>query len=123
MALFDTDILIYHLRGKKEAKEVLLNFKNEKNYCSVITTGEILFSMKDGEERNTFSLLDNLEEIPVEREIIRGAYEIKKRAKGYELQLYDCIICATALKLCQTLVTFNVKHYPDKRIKIFLPEY
>lgn len=123
MALFDTDILIYHLRGKEGAKKILLEFKNEKNYCSVITSGEILFGMTDNEKERTFSLLTSLEEIPVDKEIVSLAYDVKIRTKGYQLQLFDCIICATALKFNQTLVTLNEKHYPDRRIKLFVPNY
>lgn len=123
MAIFDTDILIDHLRGKIEAKEVLLKFKNEKNYCSVITSGEILFGMRDEEKERTFALLNSFEEIPVDKETIRLAWEIKRTMKGQQLQLYDCIISASAVKLNQILITRNTKHYPDKKIKLFVPVY
>ncbi|MFH1259140.1 MAG: PIN domain-containing protein [Elusimicrobiota bacterium] len=123
MALFDTDILIDHLRGRREAKDILLKFKNEKNYCSVITSGEILFGMKLEEKEKTLTLLNSLEEIPVDKTIVRLSYEIKNLAKGHQLQLYDCLVCASALKTNQVLVTRNVKHYPDKRIKLFVPDY
>ena len=123
MALFDTDVLIDHLRGKKGAKEILLKFKNEQNYCSVITSGEILFGMREDEKEKTFELLNNLKEISIDRSIVRFACEIKTRAKGYQLQLYDCIISATAIKFDQVLVTRNDKHYPDKQIKLFIPNY
>jgi len=46
MALFDTDVLIHHIRGYEGARQVLLRFKVEQNYCSVITSGEILFGMR-----------------------------------------------------------------------------
>ena len=123
MSLFDTDILIDHLRGKEGAKDTLLKFKDEQIYCSVITTGEILFGMRKDEKKRTFALLNSLKELPVDKETIRIAYEIKSRAKGYKLQLYDCIISAVALKFNQVLVTHNAKHYPDKRIEVFIPDY
>lgn len=123
MALFDTDVLIDHLRGQEGAREILLKFKNEKNYCSVITSGEVLFGMREEKKENTFALLNSLEEISVDKEIIRLAHEIKNKVKGYQLQLCDCIISATALKFDQVLVTCNAKHYLDKRIKLFVPNY
>ncbi len=123
MALFDTDILIDNLRGTEGAKETLLRFGYEKNYCSVITSGEILFRMKQGERKQTFALLNSLEEIPVDKEIIRLSRETKDRVKGYQLHLYDCIISATALKFNQVLITRNVKHYPDDRLQIIVPDY
>ncbi len=123
MALFDTDILIDHLRGIKQAKDTLLKFIYEQNYISVITVGEILFGMQKSEEEKTFTLLNSFVELPVDKETIRTAHQIKLMIKTHKLFLYDCIIAATALKYNQILVTRNKKHYPDKRIKLFIPDY
>ena len=123
MALFDTDILIDHLLNKPGATETLLKFKNTQNYCSVITIGEILFGMKENENNKTFELINNLREINIDKAIVMSAFKIKNLAKGFNLELYDCIIAATALEYDLILVTRNSKHYPDKRFKIFIPEY
>jgi predicted nucleic acid-binding protein len=123
MALFDIDVLIDHLLDKAGATETLLKFKNTQNYFSVITVGEILFGMKEDEQEKTFKLLNNLVIIEVDKKIIFAAYEIKNYAKGFHLELYDCIIAATALEYDLILVTRNIKHYPDKRLKLFTPEY
>lgn len=123
MALFDTDVLIDHLRGNEGARKMMLKFQDEQNYCSVITSGEILFGMRVEEEKRTFDLLDSLDELDVDSEIIRLAHDIKVEAKGHQLQLYDCIIAATALKYNQVLVTRNEKHYPHKRLKLCVPDY
>jgi predicted nucleic acid-binding protein len=52
MTLFDTNILIDHLKGKKEATLVLQNCINNKILlaCSVITRIELLSGMRTGEE-------------------------------------------------------------------------
>ena len=123
MALFDTDILIDHLLNKQGATETILKFKNEKNFCSVITLGEILFGMRENEKDKTFKLLDSLKTIDVNKQIILLAHNVKTGAKGLDLELYDCIIAATAITEDLILVTKNASHYPDKRIKIFIPEY
>jgi len=123
MALFDTDVLIDHLLDKTGATETLLKFKNTQNYCSAITAGEILFGMKKDEQEKTFKLLNNLIIIEVDKKIIFSAYDIKNNARGFNLELYDCIIAATALEYDLILVTKNIKHYPDKRLKLFAPEY
>lgn len=123
MALFDTDVLIDHLRGNEGAKKLMLQFQDEQNYCSVITSGEILFGMRKEEEKRTFALIDTLEEIPVSSEIIRLAHDVKTRAKGFRLELYDCVIAATAIKYNHLLVTRNARHYPDNRLKILVPDY
>jgi predicted nucleic acid-binding protein len=123
MALFDTDVLIHHIRGYEGARQVLLIFMHERNYCSVITTGEILFGMREPERKKTHALINCFEELNVDKEIIRLAHDVKVKAKGFRLELYDCIIAATAIKLNQVLVTRNRKHYPDKRLKLFVPTY
>ncbi|MFA5928512.1 MAG: type II toxin-antitoxin system VapC family toxin [Candidatus Margulisiibacteriota bacterium] len=123
MALFDTDVLIDNLRGKQGARDVILRFQGERNYCSVITSGEILFGMRPNEAVHTLQLLDLFNEIPITKELSREASEVKQRAKGHGLELYDCLIAATALSYKQVLVTRNAKHYPDKRLKIFVPQY
>ena len=123
MAMFDTDILIDHLLGKAGATETILKFKNTVNCCSVITIGEILFGTRPPEKDKTFKLIDSLEPLDVNKKIVTGAYEIKNSYKGYKLELYDCIIAATAIEADLILVTKNSKHYPDKRLKLFIPEY
>jgi len=123
MALYDTDILIDHLLNKQGAADTLLKFKTEKNFCSVITLGEILFGMIDNEKEKTFKLLDSLKIIEVNKQIVLLAHEIKTAAKGFNLELYDCIIAATAITNDLILVTKNARHYPDKRIKLYVPEY
>ena len=123
MAMFDTDVLIDHLLGKEGATETILKFKNTVNYCSVITIGEILFGTRPPEKDKTCKLIDSLEPLDVNKKIVIDAYEIKNSYKGYKLELYDCIIAATAIEADLILVTKNSKHYPDKRLKLFIPEY
>ena len=123
MALFDTDVIIDHLRGNRGAQQLLLSFQEEINYCSVITTGEILFGMREEEKERTMALLNRLNELSVDKNIVRLAHDIKVNAKGYRLELYECIIAATALTFDQVLVTLNAKHYPDKRLKLVVPDY
>jgi predicted nucleic acid-binding protein len=123
MALFDTDVLIDNLLNRYGASQALIKFKDEKNYCSVITIGEILFGMYPDEKEKTLKLLDSLAPLEVDKDIVLSAYEIKNKARGFNLELYDCIIAATAIQNDMVLVTKNAKHYPDKRIRIYAPQY
>jgi len=123
MALFDTDVLIDNLLDRYGADQTLIRFKNEQNFCSVITMGEILFGMHSDEKKKTFKLLDSLVPLEVNKEIVLSAHEIKNNAKGHDLELYDCIIAATVIINDMVLVTKNARHYPDKKIKIFIPQY
>jgi len=123
MALFDTDILIDHLRYIAGAKTALLKFTRENNSISVLTAGEILFGMREEEKNRTMDLLNRFIAIPVDQSMVNLAYDIKSKARGHKLELYDCIIAATSILHGQTLVTRNAKHYPDKRLRLFIPQY
>ena len=115
MALFDMELLTDHLRGNEQAKEILLMFREGFNYCSVLTSGEVLFSMRDKEREKTLTLLNNLQELSVDREIIRLAYKIKMGPRGAGLKFYDCIVAATAMKFKQMLVTRNGRYGREKK--------
>jgi predicted nucleic acid-binding protein len=123
LALFDTGILIDVLRDVPGAKAALKKYSKERNFLSAITAGEILFGMKPGEEEITAKLLNQFVIIPADEELMYDAAGVKQRAKGHALELYDCIIAATAIKHSFTLVTRNARHYPDKAIKLFTPDY
>jgi predicted nucleic acid-binding protein len=123
LALFDTDVLIDVLRGVRGAAEWADKYRLEQNHISAITAGEILFGMKKGEENPTNNLLSRFEVISADEELMYLAAEVNKRAKGYELELYDCVIAATAIKHGFVLVTRNARHYPDKMLKLEIPEY
>ena len=75
------------------------------------------------EKEKTFRLIDSMVPLEVDKKIVLSAYEIKDNARGYNLELYDCIIAATAVVNDMVLVTRNARHYPDKRIKVFIPQY
>ena len=79
--------------------------------------------MRDNEKDKIFKLLDSLKIIDVNKQIVIPANEVKIAAKGLDLELYDCIIAATAITNDLILITKNAGHYPDKRVKIYIPEY
>lgn len=122
MPVFDTDVIIDALRGVEKAKELLLKYKRN-NYISAITRGEVYFGMRKDEKYRTVSLLDCFKEIPVNKEIIEMAYNIKETTRNLTLTLNDCIICATAVKINEFVVTRNTKHYPSGYVRILKPRY
>lgn len=123
MALFDTDILIDVLRNVPGSADELNKYRLQQNYLSAITAGEILFGMKKGEESLTQKLLNQFAILPVDEELVQIASGVRQRAKGHALELYDCIIAATAIKHNMALVTRNARHYPDKLLRLIVPKY
>ena len=79
--------------------------------------------MRDHEISFTMAFLSGFEAISSDKETIELALDVKKMAKGHNLELYDCIIAATAIMENQVLITRNRKHYPDSRLRVMVPEY
>jgi len=122
MPVFDTDVIIDALRGVEKAKVLLLKYKRN-NYISSITRAEVYFGMRKDERYRTTSLLDCFKEIPIDREIVEMAYDIKENTKYLAMTLNDCLICASAVKFNEFIITRNSRHYPAKFVRIFKPRY
>ena len=121
MAVFDSDIIIDALNGVPQAREVLLKYK--RGFISSITRAEIYFGMRKEEYYRTNALLDKFLEVPVDKQIVELAYNIRDGERGLTLALYDTLICATAVMKKDFIVTRNVRHFPAKLVKVFSPKY
>lgn len=114
-ALFDTSILIDHLRGRHEATELLLAHLGEtRPLVSVLTRVEIEGGMRSEERQGVRRLFDALAVIPVSDEIAKLAGTLLReyRRSHQGIDLVDYVIAATALELGANLVTLNVKQFP-----------
>ena len=118
--LLDTNILIDHIRGKKE---IDIDILKKGAGISIITLGELYYgSQKSSNPQKTLKLIRKLlhdlglqvqildEEMVFEFGKIKAELEIK----GIRLEDFDLLIAATAKTENLTLVTKNLKHF--KRI-------
>lgn len=113
--LFDSDVLIGHLRRKRSIEDYVEELEaGDRLCCSVISLAEIYAGMRPEEENPTRKLMESLFHFPVTREIAEKAGEIKRelKSKGHNIYLDDCLIAATAVLQDAILVTLNQKHYP-----------
>ncbi|MBU4298833.1 type II toxin-antitoxin system VapC family toxin [Patescibacteria group bacterium] len=120
--LIDTDIIIWFLRGKKEIVELTKEFqKSSPPACSPISIIEVQFGVKRGEEEITSNFLNSLTIIPIDRTIADKSGELLReyKRKGIALGINDTIIGATCILNDLILVTYNLKHYPFKELKIY----
>ena len=116
--LVDTDILINFLRGREKARQFLFSLINDAAIsCSAITIAEIFAGMRASEVQKTRDLLDNLDVIPVTREIAEQAGRYKGSIRSHSLELDDCVIAATAFVGKAILATGNGRHYPMEDIE------
>lgn len=123
-ALFDTSVLIDHLRNVAAATALIEKVKNGtiNGYISVITEAEI-FAGKDAEEITKKRLLDELlnlfSKVDVNSEIARTAGVFRRK---YGMNLLDGIIASTASNLRCRLITKDIKDFkPIKEISVEEP--
>lgn len=124
MALFDTNILIDHLKGKLEATCLLQECIHNKIFpaCSVITTIELLSGMRPEEESALEGFLNGFERIDVTDKIAKSAgLYMNKYRKSHGINLADAIIAASAKHADSKLYTLNSKHYPMSDIEVIRP--
>jgi predicted nucleic acid-binding protein len=117
--LFDTNALIYLLKGKSKQ----LPITDEDNILiSFITKIELLsHNSSPEEEKNINKILDNYSMILIDDDLINRTVDIRK---NFGLKLPDSIIAATALRENATLITSDsqiIKKAPDMNIQIFNP--
>ena len=118
--LLDSDVIIWHLRGRKEVTEVLRDLQRfGLPACSALSVLEIQLGVKKGEEEKTDRFLKSLRIFDVDMEIANKAAKLIRRdkARGVTLDLPDSVIAATCILHGLILVTYNTKHYPISKKK------
>ena len=120
--LLDSDILIWCLRNNEKVVQLVKILAEESiPYCSTLSIVEIQAGARQGEEEETDLFLNSIRVIDLNREIanLAGKYIKEYKRKGITLDFIDSVISATCIVKNLILVTYNVKHYPMKEIKIY----
>lgn len=112
--LFDSTILIAHLRGDPRATEMLADAAMTSALASVLSRTEIEGGMRSGERHDVARLFDGLDLVPVTDGIARraGVHLRRFRRSHPGIDLADYLIGASAEEAGVELVTLNVKHFP-----------
>jgi predicted nucleic acid-binding protein len=112
--LYDTSVLIAHLRGNGRATDLLMSVRTKERLASVLARVEIEGGMRASEHASVAGLLDALTLVPVSDAIARRAGEHLRRYRRSHsgIDLVDYVTAATAEAYGTTLVTLNVKHFP-----------
>lgn len=122
--LVDTDILIDHLRGRREALDFLTRAMadGDRLLCSVVTRAELLAGMRPQEESAVRALLGLFDGVPVDDEIAEAAGEYRRRyGRSHGVLLPDALIAGSARMRDAVLCTTNLKHYPMDDIRTERP--
>ncbi len=116
----DSDILIWHLRGKEEAKELirsLLNDPNDELWVGAMQRAEIVFFMRPNEEERTLGLLSLFRTHPVNEHIIDQAGVLyRKWNPSHGIDPNDAILASTVALYGGRIMTQNISHYPMPNI-------
>jgi predicted nucleic acid-binding protein len=114
VTLFDTSVLIAHLRGEPRATDLLTGVANENRLASVLARVEIEGGMRSGERAQVASLFSVIRLLPVTDAIARRAAEHLRRYRRSHagVDLVDYVVAATAELHDAELATLNVRHFP-----------
>ncbi len=120
--LIDSDVIIWHLRGRREIAELLKNLqKAGVPACSSLSIVEVQQGVKPGEEKKTDAFLNSLTVYPVDRKIATEAGRCIRgyKKRGIVLGIPDAVIAATCLVYNLVLLTYNQVHYPMPELKLY----
>jgi predicted nucleic acid-binding protein len=111
--IFDTDIMVWYLRGHVEAAKMLVAASHRE--ISVVTMLELVRGMRNKRElaglKPELARLD-IVTIPLDERIGQRALELMERHSLKDgLEMADSLIAATALEAGQPFATANGKHY------------
>ncbi len=111
--IFDTDVLIWYLRGDIQAKHIVED--NIPFSISVITYMELIQGMKNKEELKIFQKQFNkwnTDIIQIDKEISsRAMFYVQEYSLSHSMMLADALIAATVVQNSEKLLTANDKHY------------
>ncbi|NOY30802.1 MAG: type II toxin-antitoxin system VapC family toxin [Planctomycetes bacterium] len=124
--LFDTDVLIWMLRGNAKAAQAIDDA--EEKGLSVVNTMELLQGARNKNEvRAIRSFLSDMrfQTYPLSENIgHRASIYMEEYVLATSLCLADALIAATAVEANSTLLTANDKHYrsiKELKMKRFRP--
>ena len=115
-AYLDADILIWHLRGERKAKDFLRRLIEHDEYdlwTGALQRAEVVFFMRPEEEERTLLLLAQFQTAVVDQAVIdRAAQFYRQWNPSHGTDIHDAILAATAAETGGKIYCLNVKHYP-----------
>lgn len=119
-ALLDTNLIIWHLRGREHARRWISELSKFGVPCSsALSVTEVVAGIRRGGEPDTRAFLDAVDVIPVSREIAWQAGDLIREyaRRGVTLDFVDATIAATCLAHRLRLATYNVRHFPMPQLR------
>jgi predicted nucleic acid-binding protein len=115
-AYVDSDVLIWHLRGIREAADFLQSIAARTEYelfTGALQRAEIIFFMRPEEEEATTLLLSRFKTAGIDQAVVDRAGALYRRwHSSHGIDVNDALLAATVMHTGGKLYTLNVKHYP-----------
>lgn len=113
--IFDTDILVWYLRGNKKARRFIEEVPYQQRALSSLTLMELLQGCRNLQEIRqvkTF-ISENIASVIHPNEIIsrRATTLLEQHAISHGLRVVDALIAASGLETSSSIATANIKHY------------
>jgi predicted nucleic acid-binding protein len=113
--IFDTDVLIWYLRGYEKTRRFIEDVAHHQRVLSSLTFMELLQGCRNQQEAHEVKafIAENISLVVHPDEIIcrRAIALLEQYALSHGLRVVDAIIAASALETASSLATANVKHY------------
>lgn len=121
-AFVDSDVLIWHLRGKSEARkclQVLIETEGLDLWIGAMQRAEIVFFMREGEEKATSDLLGLFKTDPIDQAVVDlGGRLYRKWNPSHGVDPNDALLAAAVALRGGKIVTLNTSHYPMSDIVV-----
>ena len=114
--MFDTNILIDHLRGIEAARDELARYTDKA--ISLITWMEVLLGTSDPHRPATRAFLDSFTRIEIDPRVAERAVALRQAQR---IKLPDAIVWASAQVHGRLLVTRDTKGFPPGDPGIRMP--
>lgn len=115
-AYVDSDILIWHLRGRPEALDFLQTLQGQEDYelwTGVMQRAEVVFFMRPEEEKATLLFLSQFRMAAIDQQIVDQAAALYRCWNpSHGVDVHDTLLAATAKLTGGRIFTLNAKHYP-----------
>lgn len=112
--LFDSSVLIAHLRGVSQASQLLAGVPRPQRLVSVLSRVEIEGGMRSGERSDVARLFGIVTLVPVSDVIARhAAQHLRSFRRSHEgIDIVDYVIAASAEVHEASLATLDLRHFP-----------
>ena len=121
-AFIDSDILIWHLRGEKKARNFLRRIRDRGEYelwTGAMQRAEVVFFMKEDETERTMQFLSQFQTEPVDKALVDEAGALfRKWNPSHGIDVNDAILAASARRTGGMVFCLNKKHYPMPNVLV-----